>query len=73
MLHGLMDTNPLLGRDLLKNGFYDGSLNTTEQAKFTKQMESSIKGWRDKLELDAKVQTIQKYGGVVFQFFHPAL
>ncbi len=64
MLHGLMETNPLEGRDLLKEGFFNGALNTTEQAKFTKQMESAITGWREKLELDAYVETLQKYGGV---------
>jgi len=64
LLHGLMDTNPLEGRELLKQGFFNGLLDTTEQTKFEGQMESSIKGWRDKLDLDARTDTIQKYGGV---------
>ncbi len=63
-LHGLMDTNPLEGRELLKQGFFNGLLDTTEQTKFEGQMESSITGWRDKINLDARVETIQKYGGV---------
>ncbi len=63
-LHGLMNDNPLEGRHLLKTGFFNGLLDTTEQKKFQGQMESSIKGWSDKIDLDARVETIQKYEGI---------
>ncbi len=63
-LHGLMNENPLEGRQLLKEGFFNGRLDTTEQVKFEGQMESSIKGWKDKIDLEARTTTIEKYGGI---------